>query len=463
MRSKGGFRTRLVATLIALIAATVTILGVGSYLFVSSSIRGQLVDDAVQKTNFNLAVLATEWLDENPTSAEYVASPLADALALRGDVDVYVDFGDGDPFLSKPVFLTTLELVSDDLTEIVGAGNIGREWVEVDGAPYLVTAGRRPPSGPDFYFFHPATDIEAGLDRLLQALVAGGLVLLLVGAATGTWVARQVLRPVGQASKAALEMAAGDLSVRLDVASNDEFGAWADAFNRMAGSLEDSIGRLEEARARERRFVADVSHELRTPLTGLVNEAALVKEHLDRMPGEGTRVAELLVADVDRMKRLVDDLLEISRLDAGVQETHLERIDLRAFLAAVVADRLPGAKLLGGTAPMPVDVDRRRLERIVGNLLDNARVHAGGQDVEVSAEQHTDTIVVLIADRGPGVISSRLDQLFERFAVGDQARSGSGTGLGLAIARQHAIQMGGTLQAVQRLEGGLVFELRLPT
>ena len=462
MRTAGGFRTRLVATFIGLIAGTVIILGVGAYLFVSSSLRGQLVEDAVERTNFNLAVLATEWLDGDPTAAEYEASPLADALSLRGDVDVYVDFGDGDPFLSKPVFLTTLDLVSDELTGIVANGNIGREWVEVDGAPYLVTAGRRPLSGPDFYFFHSAADIESGLERLQQALLAGGLVLLVIGAATGNWFARQVLRPVRQASEAALEMADGDLTVRLDAASSDEFGAWADAFNRMAGSLEDNIGRLEAARARERRFVADVSHELRTPLTGLVNEAALVKAHLEKVPGDGGRIAELLVNDVDRIRRLVDDLLEISRLDAGAQETHVDHIDLREFLAAVIADRLPTARLLGGINSMPVDVDRRRLERIVGNLLDNARVHAEGHEVEVSAEQKPDGIVVVIADRGPGVDPADLESLFERFAVGDHSRSGSGSGLGLAIARQHAVQMGGTLHAANRPGGGLTFELRLP-
>jgi two-component system sensor histidine kinase MtrB len=452
----------LVATFVGLIAGTVISLGVGAYLFVGSSLRGQLVDDAVQRTNFNLAVLATEWLDDDPTAAEFEASPLADALALRGDLDVYVDFGDDNPFLSKPVYLTTLELVSADLIEIVASGNIGREWVEVEGALHLITAGRRPPAGPDFYFFHPATDIENGLERLRQALLAGGLVLLLIGAATGSWAARQVLRPVRLASEAALEMADGDLSVRLDAASTDEFGTWADAFNRMAAGLENTIGRLEEARARERRFVADVSHELRTPLTGLVNEAALVKAHLDKMPGEGSRVAELLVGDVDRIRHLVNDLLEISRLDAGVQETHPERIDFREFLAAVIADRLPAARLRGETEEMPVDVDRRRIERIIGNLLDNARVHAGGREVEVSVEQEPGTLVVVVSDRGTGVDPADLDRLFERFAVGDDARSGRGTGLGLAIARQHAVQMGGTLQAANRPEGGLIFELRLP-
>ena len=463
MKVRGGFRTRLVATFIGLIAGTVVVLGIGAYLFVSSSLRGQLADDAVQRTNFNLAVLATRWLDGDPTSAEYVASPLADALALRGDVDVYVDFGDGDPFLSRPALLNTPELVSSDLQEILSTGNIGREWVDVDGALHLVTAGRRPPSGPDFFFFHSAEEIETGLERLRQALLAGGLVLLLAGAATGNWVARQVLRPVRQASNAALEMADGDLTVRLDVTSQDEFGTWANAFNRMAGSLEENVDRLEAARARERRFVADVSHELRTPLTGLVNEAALVKEHLERIPGDGSRVAELLVTDVDRIRHLVDDLLEISRLDAGAQETRPERIDLRGFLIAVIADRLPHAQLLGGTEPMPADVDRRRLERIVGNLLDNARIHAGAQQVEVSAEQDPEAIVVVVADRGPGVETADLDRMFERFAVDDHARSGRGTGLGLAIARQHAHQMGGTLRASARPGGGLMFELRLPT
>jgi two-component system sensor histidine kinase MtrB len=462
VKTRRGVRTRLVATFILLIAGTVVILGVGAYLFVSSSLRGQLVEDAVERTNFNLAVLATEWLDGDPTAAEYEASPLADALALRGDIDVYVDFGDGDPFLSRPVFLSTPDLVSSDLAAIVARGNIGHEWIEVDGRPFLVTAGRRPPSGPNFFFFHPADNIENGLERLRQALLAGGLVLILLGAGAGNWAARQVLRPVRQASEAALEIAGGDFTVRLDISSGDEFGAWADAFNRMAGSLEETINRLEDARARERRFVADVSHELRTPLTGLVNEAALVKAHLENLPGDGRRIAELLVKDVARMRSLVDDLLEISRLEAGPQETHPERIDLREFLKAVIADRLPAARLLGGMNEMPVEVDRRRLERIIGNLLDNARVHAAGRDVEVSAEQEPGTIVIVVADRGPGVDPADLERLFEPFAVGDKSRSGSGTGLGLAIAHQHATQMGGTLRGAARSGGGLTFELRIP-
>jgi two-component system sensor histidine kinase MtrB len=188
----------------------------------------------------------------------------------------------------------------------------------------------------------------------------------------------------------------------------------------------------------------------------------LVKDHLDRMPGDGSRVAQLLVTDVARIRRLVDDLLEISRLDAGGHESHPEHIDLREFLAAVIADRLPAARMLGGTEGLPLEVDRRRLERIVGNILDNARVHAAGREVEVSAEHEPGAVVVVIADRGPGVDPTDLDRLFERFAVGDRARSGSGTGLGLAIARQHAVQMGGTLRAANRPEGGLIFELRLP-
>lgn len=462
MSARGSFRARLVVTLIGLVATTVIVLGVGAYLFVSSSLRGQLAADAVESANFNLAVLATEWLDDDPTSDEYTASPLEEALLLRGGVDVFIAFAGADTYASKSAFFTTPDVVSQELQDIVAAGNIGREWVDVDERPYLVVAGRRPPSGPDFFFFYPAEDIEDGLLRLRQALLAGGIVLVLLGAATGNLIARRVLAPVRQASTAALEMADGDLSVRLAASSDDEFGAWSNAFNRMAGSLEDTIERLEEARARERRFVADVSHELRTPLTGLVNEAALLKEHLDAMPADGRRIGELLIKDVGRIRRLVDDLLEISSLDAGAQATHVERVDVRGFISNLLAARLPEAVLIGAGEPLEVDIDRRRLERIVGNLVDNARQHAGGAHVEVEVLAENGQLVVAVSDRGPGVEPTDLDHLFDRFSKADRSRSGAGSGLGLAIARQHARQMGGDLTASLRSSGGMLFQLRLP-
>lgn len=462
MRGPPSFRTRLVATLITIVTITVVGLGTGAYLFVARSLRSQLVAESVERTNFSLAVLATEWLDADPTRLEYEAGPLDEALRLRGDLELYIDFGDGDPYLSKPAFVSTPALVSPSLAGVLAAGHIARQWVSVEDVPYLLAAGRRGSKGPDFYFYYPAQDLETSLRTLRQALIAGGIVLMLAGALAGNWIARRVLLPVRQASEAALHVAGGDLTVRLETGTDDEFGAWARAFNRMAASLQQTVEQLEAAQRRERRFVADVSHELRTPLTGLVQEAALISQHLEKMPADDRRVGELLVADVARVRKLVDDLLEISRLDAGAQTTTLEMVDAGEFVAAAARARLSGAVVLVPAGPVEARLDRRRLERILGNLLDNARTHAGGRDVEVTVRRTALQLVVEVADRGPGVDPTELERIFDRFSKGDRARSGGGTGLGLAIAREHARQLGGEVTARLRAGGGMVFEVQLP-
>ena len=135
-----------------------------------------------------------------------------------------------------------------------------------------------------------------------------------------------------QASEAARSLAEGLLETRLPVEGRDEFGSWAQSFNEMAAALETKIADLSAAQARERRFTADVAHELRTPLTALVGEASLLAEHLDRMPGDSRRPAELLIADVGRLRRLVEDLMEISRFDAGAEGVHSEPVALRSLV-----------------------------------------------------------------------------------------------------------------------------------
>ena len=137
--------------------------------------------------------------------------------------------------------------------------------------------------------------------------------MVVLAGAAGALAARRVLRPVGQASAAAHALAEGLLDTRLPVETDDEFGAWAASFNEMADALEEKIRALSEAQARERRFTADVAHELRTPVTALVGEASLLREQLERMPVEAKRPAQLMVDDVSRLRRLVEELMEISR------------------------------------------------------------------------------------------------------------------------------------------------------
>jgi two-component system sensor histidine kinase MtrB len=457
------FRTRLVVTVIGLVALTAVLLGAGSYLFVSRSLRGQFARDAAAQAEFDIAELASE--ERLPAGAgleEFEASGLAEAIRRRGGTELYVEFGEGEaPYASGFAVAGAPGLFDPALREVVASGRLGWQWLDLGGDPYLVVGGRRPAAGPDFYVFFPAGDVTSALTRLWQALLVGGAALVALAAVAAGAIARRVLRPVAAASRAAAAIASGDLSARLPAGSGDEFGAWAASFNRMAASLQRSISDLQEARDRERRFVADVSHELRTPLTALVGEAALLKEHLDSMPPEARRMGELLAADTARLRTLVEDLLEVSRLDAGSDAASPSDFDAAALAGAVAAARCPGARL-DVPGRMPVRCDRRRLERILGNLLDNAARHGGGGGVVVSLRRDGGSLMVAVADRGPGVPEADLERIFDRFYKGDAARATGGSGLGLAIARSHARALGGDLVARRRAGGGLEFEARLP-
>jgi signal transduction histidine kinase len=458
-----GFRARLAATVVGLVLLTALLLGAGSYLFVSRSLRSRFIDDALAQAEFDIAELATE--ERLPTGADLAAfesSGLDEAIQRRGGTQLFVDFGEGAaPYASGFAVVGTLGAVDPVLRDIVAAGRLGWQWLDLAGEPYLVVAGRRPPGGPDFYIYFPAGEVAGAVARLGQALLIGSGLLVLLAAVAAGFIARRVLRPVAAASRAAATIAGGDLSARLPVESGDEFGVWAEQFNRMAASLESSVADLREGRERERRFVADVSHELRTPLTALVAEASLLEQHLDAMPEEAARLGEMLAADTGRLRSLVEDLLEISRLDAGSDAGSPAEFDAAALAGAVAADCCPGA-VLDVPGPLPVRSDRRRLERILGNLLDNAARHAQGVDVTVSLRRDEADLVAVVADRGPGVPEADLGRLFQRFYKADASRAGVGSGLGLAIARSHARALGGDLVVRSRSGGGLEFEARLP-
>ncbi len=428
-----GVRARLALTVVGLVAVTSLVLGAGSYAYVATSLRSQQLDAARELTTYNVAVLAVERLPDGATRADLAASRLLDGFAARGIAGTVVDFGDGDPYASNLQAAAMAGRLSPDLVTIAARGDVAFERTTVGGTPMLVTAARRPPSGPTFYFLFDASGVEDAIRRLGQALLVGGLVLVVLAALAARFVARGLLRPVRDGAGAAERIAAGDLSARLDTASGDEFAQWAGSFNRMAASLERHVAELQGARVREQRFVADVAHELRTPLTALVAEASLLREHLDALPAAPRRIGELVAGDVGRLRVLVDDLMELSRFDAGAERLERREFDVASFVRSTVDARLPGAQVETPEPATIVATDPRRLERVLGNLLDNARIHAGGRDVEVEvgfeagepaagahpADEHSPsdalpgpdeqpaTLVVAVADRGPGVPSGR--------------------------------------------------------
>ena len=324
-----GVRGRLLVTIVGLVALTSIVLGAGAYLYVATSLRGQQQEQAVAQTDFNVGVLADQVLPADATKQDVVDTGLIEAFELRGGAGTIVDFGDGDPVTSGFVAANALTQLSPELRSIVEGGEIGFERLVLDGTPYLVTGAMRPNGGPAFYFLFDAAGTEAAIAQLGQALLVGGLVLTGLAALAAGFLARGILRPVRDASQAAGRIAAGDLSARLPVDSRDEFGAWAATFNRMAASLERTVGELQLAQDQQRAFVADVSHELRTPMTALVQEAALLRDHLDALPSDGRRGGELLVRDVARLRTLVDDLMEISRFDAAAEVADSDRVRRR--------------------------------------------------------------------------------------------------------------------------------------
>ncbi|MDH5373842.1 MAG: HAMP domain-containing protein, partial [Acidimicrobiia bacterium] len=356
------FRARLIVTVIALIAITAGFVAVLSFVLVRSSLRTQLVDDAVARAEFNITVLAST--DQLPTEAgrdEFEKSGLADRFLLRGSGGVYVEFSDGENYASSIGLLSADTLLSSELREIIRQGGFGYQFLTIDDSSTLVVGGRRPPSGPDFYFFFSGAEVDNTLGQLARVLVIAGVVILILGALGAGLIARRVLRPVAVAGRAAELVADGDLTVRLPAGTSDELGRLAIAFNQMAASLERQITALTEAHDRERRFVADVSHELRTPLTALVNEAAMLRGRLDVLPDTDRRVGEMLVADVGRLRNLVEDLLEVSRLDSAPTDPEAADVDLPRFLEAVISDRHPSAVLHFPDPTGIVRIDRHSL------------------------------------------------------------------------------------------------------
>ena len=457
-----GIRARLTVTLVALVALTAVLLGAGAYLFVESNLYEQTVREAAAQARFDLAVtVPARNLPADPTCEDFIDSGLRQTFLQRG-IETIIDVEGCDPIVSNLELAVMLPTLPADLVERVENGELAYAWVTVAGQPSLVIGGRVGGSGPAFYFIHDVTALEEALAQLRLALTVGTLALILVALLVARVIARGVLAPVEAASRAAERIERGDLSARVPVTSDDEFGTWAERFNRMAEALADTIGRLEAAEARNRRFVADVAHELRTPLAALVAEASILREHLDELPIESRRAGELLVADVGRLRTLVDDLMEVSRFDAGAEQIAAEPVDLGALVRSVVAARLPDAALVLPAAPLIVETDPRRLERILGNLLDNAREHAPGAPVEVTLAVEGDEIALAVSDRGPGVPPDRLERIFERFYKADPSRHGGSSGLGLAIAAEHAALLGGYLTAANLAGGGLRTELRLP-
>jgi len=320
------------------------------------------------------------------------------------------------------------------------------------------------------YLMFPLTQEVATLAILRYAVVTTGAILVILLTFIAALVSRQVVTPVRAARRAAESLASGNLRDRMKVRGQDDLARLATSMNYMASELEKQINTLEELSAVQQRFVSDVSHELRTPLTTVRMASEVLYEARDDFDPVAARSAELLQNELDRFEALLSDLLEISRFDAGAVQLNVEEVDLRDLVWSVVEANQRLAETnhteinVRESGEAKAEVDARRIERILRNLLVNAIEHGEGHPIDILIESDEAAVAIAVRDHGVGFEASQARQVFHRFWRGDAARARTvgGTGLGLAIAMEDANLHGGWLTAWGRPAMGAQFRLTIP-
>ena len=322
----------------------------------------------------------------------------------------------------------------------------------------------------EIYFIFPLTQQVTTLSVLQAAVITTGSILVILLTFIAAMVARQVVTPVRAARRAAESLASGNLDDRMQVRGQDDIARMAASMNYMAAELQKQIKQLEDLSAVQQRFVSDVSHELRTPLTTVRMAAEVLHESRGDFDPVAARSAELLQNELDRFEALLTDLLEISRFDAGAAVLSLSEVDLVDVVNRVVEVHQPFADATGtqvrvhASGPCVAEVDARRIERILRNLLINAIEHGEGHPVDVYVEAGESAVAVAVRDHGVGFQADQARRVFHRFWRADPARARTvgGTGLGLAISMEDANLHNGWLTAWGRPGLGAQFRLTVP-
>ncbi|MFJ8625618.1 MtrAB system histidine kinase MtrB [Kitasatospora sp. NPDC093550] len=321
-----------------------------------------------------------------------------------------------------------------------------------------------------FYVFSFGQETDT-LNLVTGTLATAGVFVVILMGGIAWVVVRQVVTPVRMAAGISERLADGHLEERMKVTGTDDIARLGESFNRMANALQAQIRQLEELSRVQRRFVSDVSHELRTPLTTVRMAADLIYDSREDLDPMAARSAELLQGQLDRFESLLADLLEISRFDAGAAILDAEPVDLREIVGRVVEAAEPLAQAKGSSVvirgdgePVLAEVDSRRIERILRNLVVNALEHGEGRDVVVRLGSADGAVAVGVRDYGIGLKPGEASRVFHRFWRADpsRVRTTGGTGLGLSIAVEDAHLHGGWLQAWGEPGGGSHFRLTLP-
>ena len=484
-------KARVAVTTMLLGAVVVGLLG--SYLY--SEIAGGLERERIRVAQNEALTLTAQaqqqWDAENATDVAKLnidAKDIVERLKQPGPSPSRYVIMSRSVTNSSTTVLANLEsgvvglsAVSPDLRRAVAA-NPGKQQTQISEVALeagqlvpavMVGSSVEVPSAGryDLYFVYPMQQEQATMALIGDSFAVAGVTLTLLLGGIAWVVTRQVVTPVRRAAGVAERLASGQLNERMPARGQDDLALLATSFNAMADSLQSKIGELEGLSLVQQRFVSDVSHELRTPLTTIRMAVDLIHSSRDGFVPAVARSAELLQGELDRFEELLADLLEISRFDAGAAVLDLEPVDVRTTASKVVSAAAPLAERRGSTlelvsedSPAEAEVDERRVERILRNLVVNAIEHGEGRPVTVRIASSEAAVAVLVEDQGVGLRPGESSIVFNRFWRADpaRARTSGGTGLGLAISLEDARLHDGWLQAWGSPGVGSRFRLTLP-
>ncbi|MFG6402008.1 MtrAB system histidine kinase MtrB [Microbacterium sp. P04] len=482
------FRTvliTLVFTALAILVACVGMaLAIQNDLF-QSRLR-QVLDSSQNATqSAQITLDSAVGAGENTVATQNLLQSVLGPLLQQASTDVFAVYRIGtDITPNAPQNRASFDesLLSEGLRQQVRSNEQGTQWwqsvalpTDDGGTVPGIIVGQQlviPEVGP--YELYLAYDLSSPAQTLgfVQAILwMVGIVLLVLIGGIAWWVLRSVTEPIGEAADTSAKLAAGDLGVRLEVRGDDELATLGRSFNAMADSIESQIKELADLSLVQQRFVSDVSHELRTPLTTIRLASDMLNDRRDEFDPTTARAAELMHAQVQRFETLLTDLLEISRYDAGSVQLELEPTSLAHLAADVIASMAQLAEQHGSDVRLvapggysPVDLDPRRIRRIVRNLLGNAIEHGEGRPIVITVDSDQHTVALGVRDFGMGMKPADAERVFDRFWRADpsRVRTIGGTGLGLSIALGDARLHGGTLAVWSEPGHGSNFVLTLP-
>ena len=427
------------------------VLSLGTYLVAQGYLVSQREGGAT-----GAAFVDASYVREGLLRGDRPVSDVLGELSLPADSTLFLELD--DEWYSTSLSLDS-EVVPTEIAKLVDDGSAGVGWTSVDGVPSVVVGLPLPAlGGGSFYELTETAELDRTLRTIAVVLFGFAALTALGGAGLGSWAARRALTPLDSIAGTAARIAGGDLETRLDRTHDPDLITIVGSFNSMVDALHERI-------ERDARFNADVSHELRSPLTTLTTSVQILQRRRDELTPVSREALDLAVAELKRFRSVLEDLLELGRLDAGVELRESAQVDAHELVRQALTASGRSTDLLAPTSDdgrkLTVEVDKQQLNRALVNLFENADLHGGGL-VGVRVGSTDESVIIDVDDHGPGVPKVDRKRMFERFVRGGSRRSLPGAGLGLSLVAETARSHGGGVTCTDAPAGGARFTLWLP-